>query len=56
MDWKYLLGLQVTDAGFHYSVLSEFRSRLLAGSAEFRVFEVLLTSFKARCWRTERQC
>jgi transposase len=55
LDWKYLLGLEVTDAGFHYSVLSEFRSRLLAGGAEHRLFEILLTHFKARGWLTERQ-
>src|SRR5512135_1806852 len=34
IDWKYLLGLELTDPGFHYSVLSEFRSRLLAGQME----------------------
>ena len=56
LDWKYLLGLQVTDAGFHYSVLSEFRSRLLTGHAEDRLLEVLLTHFKARGWLKERQC
>lgn len=55
LDWKYLLGLQVTDAGFHYSVLSEFRSRLLTGKAEERLLEVLLTHFKARGWLKERQ-
>jgi transposase len=55
LDWKYLLGLEATDAGFHYSVLSEFRSRLLAGGAEHRLFEVLLAHFKARGWLTERQ-
>lgn len=25
IDWKYLLGLELTDAGFDFSVLSEFR-------------------------------
>lgn len=55
LDWKYLLGLEATDAGFHYSLLSEFRSRLLAGGAEQRLFEVLLTHFKTRGWLTERQ-
>ncbi len=55
LDWKYLLGLDVTDAGFHYSLLCEFRSRLLAGGAEYRLFEVLLTHFKARGWLTKRQ-
>jgi transposase len=29
IDWKYLLCLELTDPGFHYSVLSEFRARLL---------------------------
>ena len=29
IDWKYLLGLELTDAGFDFSVLSEFRTRLL---------------------------
>jgi transposase len=50
-----LLGLEVTDAGFHYSVLSEFRSRRLSGGAEHRLFEVVLTHLKARGWLTERQ-
>jgi transposase len=27
IDWKYLLGMELTDPGFHYSVLSEFRGR-----------------------------
>ena len=43
IDWKYLLGLALSDAGFDASVLSEFRSRLVAGGAE----EQLLTSFLA---------
>jgi transposase len=37
IDWKYLLGLELTDPGFDVSVLSEFRDRLLAGSAEERL-------------------
>jgi transposase len=28
IDWKYLLGLELTDSGFDHTVLSEFRSRL----------------------------
>jgi len=46
IDWKYLLGLALTDAGFHYSVLSEFpgalRARLLAGGREALLLEKLL--------------
>src|SRR5262249_61591993 len=33
IDWKYALGLELTDAGFHNTVLCEFRTRLLAGGA-----------------------
>ena len=34
IDWKYLLGLELTDAGFDFSILSEFCQRLVAGHAE----------------------
>jgi transposase len=47
IDWKYLLGLELTDGGFHYSVLSEFRDRLLRGSIEQRLFEKVLEHLKA---------
>jgi transposase len=42
IDWKYRLGLDLTDPGFDFSVLSEFRDRLLAGSAEVRLLDKLL--------------
>ena len=42
IDWKYLLGLDLSDPGFDFSVLSEFRSRLLASKAEVRLLEKLL--------------
>jgi transposase len=42
IDWKYLLSLELTDPGFDFSVLSEFRDRLLAGSAEALLLEKLL--------------
>jgi transposase len=45
IDWKYLLSLELTDPGFNFSVLSEFRDRLLAGSAE----ELLLDNLLERC-------
>jgi transposase len=41
IDWKYLLGLTLTDPGFDFSVLSEFRDRLLASSAEELLLEKL---------------
>ena len=42
IDWKYRLGLALTDPGFDFSVLSEFRDRLLAGSAETLLVDKLL--------------
>jgi transposase len=42
IDWKYLLGLELTDPGFDATVLCEFRARLLAGNAEERLLETLL--------------
>src|SRR5215203_2032701 len=48
IDWKYLLGLELTDAGFDFSVLSEFRARLLAGGSETLLLDALLTTCKAR--------
>jgi transposase len=54
IDWKYLLGLELTDAGFDFSVLCEFRARLLAGSAQWLLFETLLTAFRERKLLKER--
>ena len=42
IDWKYLLGLELTDAGFNFSVLSEFRQRLLEGQAEHLLLDRLV--------------
>ncbi|MFD0345825.1 transposase [Kitasatospora aburaviensis] len=42
IDWKYALNLELTDPGFDYSVLSEFRDRLVAGQAEELIMEALL--------------
>src|SRR3712207_3686476 len=48
IDWKYALGLELTDPGFHFSVLSEFRARLVAGGAESLLLDRMLERFKAR--------
>jgi transposase len=45
IDWKYALSLDLTDAGFDYSVLSEFRTRLIAGAAEDRLLTTMFTGF-----------
>lgn len=47
MDWKYALRLSLAYEGFDYSVLSEFRDRLLEHEAEGRVFEQLVGEFRA---------
>lgn len=47
IDWKYALHLPLAYAGFDYSVLSEFRDRLLAHQAEGMVFEQLAQEFRA---------
>ncbi len=45
IDWKYALSLELTDAGFDHSVLSNFRERLTVGGQSAllldRVIEVL---------------
>jgi transposase len=46
LDWKYALHLPLEDAGFDFSVLSEFRDRLIAGGAETRVFEKLVEEIR----------
>ncbi len=50
LDWKYLLGLELTDPGFDASVLSEFRQRLLAQGAEERLLEKVLQVCRQRGW------
>lgn len=48
LDWKYALHWPLEYAGFNFSVLSEYRARLIAGGAEARVFEHLLNALRAR--------
>ncbi|NJK30681.1 MAG: transposase, partial [Acaryochloris sp. SU_5_25] len=54
IDWKYLLGLELTDPGFDYSVLSEFRMRLIEGQAEQRLLDLLLEECNTRGWLNQR--
>lgn len=46
IDWKYALAMELTDPGFNSSILSEFRTRLIAGNAELLLFETMLTLFR----------
>jgi transposase len=47
LDWKYALHLPLDYAGFNFSVLSEFRERLIAHEAEARVLDRLLGQLRA---------
>ncbi len=42
IDWKYALGLALTDPGFDHTVLSEFRTRLVTGDAGLLLLDTLL--------------
>jgi transposase len=50
IDWKYALGLELSDAGFDYSLLSAFRTRLVEQQAETLLLDRLLSVCKQRGW------
>ncbi len=54
IDWKYALRLELEDQGFDFSVLCEFRARLLQGNGEALLFEALLRFAKERGWLKAR--
>jgi transposase len=46
IDWKYALSLELTDDGFDFTVLCQFRERLIAGKAEQLLLDRMLEHFK----------
>lgn len=46
ISWKYALGLELSDPGFDFTVLSEFRKRLLSDDAEALLFDTVLELFR----------
>jgi transposase len=48
IDWKYALGLELTDTGFDASVLSEFRARLAADDQAERLLGQMLARLRER--------
>lgn len=50
IDWKYCLGLELSDEGFDYSVLSEFRQRLAHQGKGLVLLERLLEISQERGW------
>src|SRR5205814_10065587 len=50
MDWKYALSLDLHDPGFNFTLLHDFRERLLTHEAAQRLLDTFLTTCKARGW------
>jgi transposase len=50
IDWKYALSIELSDTGFDYPVLSEFRTRLMQGGKEEILLDRLLQRCKERGW------
>lgn len=48
IDWQYALGLELAEPGFDFSVLSEFRDRLVAGQGESLLLNAMLDRFQER--------
>jgi transposase len=42
MDWKYALSLELTDPGFDFTLLHDFRQRLLTHDGAQRLLDTLL--------------
>src|ERR671935_549328 len=54
MDWKYALSLDLHDPGFDFTLLHDFRERLLAHEASQRFLDTFLATCKARGWLKAR--
>jgi transposase len=50
MDWKYALSLELADPGFDFTLLHDFRQRLLTHDGAQRLLDTLLDMGKARGW------
>jgi transposase len=54
MDWKYALSLELTDPGFDFTLLHDFRQRLLLHDGAQNLLDTLLDLCKARGWMKTR--
>jgi transposase len=50
MDWKYALSLELIDPGFDFTLLHDFRRRLLTHKAGQRFLDTFLAACKVRGW------
>src|SRR5215469_11421943 len=51
----YALGLELTHPGFDFSILSDFRKRLVEGGAEQLLLDAMLALFNEQGWLKQRQ-
>jgi transposase len=54
MDWQYALSLDLHDPGFDFTLLHDFRCRVLAHEAAQRLLDTFLSTCKARGWLKAR--
>ncbi len=54
IDWKYAVSLELTDPGFDFSVLSEFRTRLVEAKQEETLLQSVLDLCQQRGWLKAR--
>src|SRR5919202_6256290 len=50
MDWKYALSLELSDPGFNFTLLHDFRERLVRHEGAQQLLDRLLATCKARGW------
>ena len=55
IDLKYALGLALSNPGFDFTILSDFRKRLVEGDAAQVLLDAMLTLFKEQGWLKQRQ-
>jgi transposase len=48
IDWKYALGLELSDEGFDHTILKEWRDRLVKKEAESILLDKMLARFKEK--------
>src|SRR3989475_4701721 len=54
IDWLYALALPLDDPGFDYSILTDFRQRLLLAQAQDLILEPILQLCRERGWLKAR--
>ena len=48
IDWKYALSLELTDSGFDFTILSEFRDRLIKEEGQQQILNKILQRFQEK--------